>query len=67
MHCIRAELQGELHGRVRGVQGQALSPFGAIERRPGSVRPWERDAGWVRGWDLGRSRIVKMKVLCAPP
>jgi hypothetical protein len=21
MHCIRAELQGERHGRVRGVQG----------------------------------------------
>lgn len=69
MHRVRAELQGERYGRVRGVQlqGQALLPFRAIERRPGSVRPWVQDAGWMRGWDLGRSRIVKLKILFAPP
>eukprot|EP00966_Prymnesium_polylepis_P257467 5947926-Prymnesium_polylepis.1 len=38
MHRIRAELQGEHDGHVRGAQGQALLPFRAIARRPGSVR-----------------------------
>jgi hypothetical protein len=58
MHRIRAESQGEHDGHVRGAQGDALLPFRAIEMRPGSVLPWVQDAGWMRGWDLGRSRIV---------
>ena len=68
MHCIRAELQGKRHGRKRGVQGHALLPFRAIKMRPGSVRPWVRDAGWMRGWDPGTlTCIVQLKILFAPP
>jgi hypothetical protein len=39
MHRIRAELQGEHDGRVRGVQGQALLVSGGgWYERPGCVR-----------------------------
>ena len=49
MHCIRAELQGEHDGRVRGAQGHALLMSGGLSWwvvRASGMRP--TFGGYVR-------------------
>ena len=70
MHCIRAELQGEHDGRVRGAQGHALLMSGGLSWwvvRASGMRPTFGGYGKFEGRQQLRSDPAHVAVFADHP